>query len=187
MGATVELRDFVFNLVDADEFTLKYMETHPFDYPIANINSITSKIKMAIEPIYKDFCAKYLGDVMTTKSPNSQQRTYICFDTMRKALIDLLGNNIVEHEIVTFLRHFSAFNSSNAAGKKNCNRAFVQSLIQDELNRNLWNDLQKLKEYIYHVDPVNYNSFMPANKLYSIVQGSRLPIKQPLIEDMFSV
>lgn len=185
IGVTVTLKDFVFKLTNADEFTLNYMETHPFEYPVANINSILSKIKKAIEPVYKEFVARYLGNLLSAgQKSSSAQRTYICFDTMRGALIDLLGPNITEHEIITFLRHFSASKSQNT---KTCDRNFVQALVHAELNRHLWDDVTRLKEHIYHIDPINYEGFLPKQKVRSIISACRLPIKDVLVDEMFSV
>lgn len=155
---------------------------------MSNINLIMNKIKMAIEPIYKDFIGKYIGDVtiaFSTSTENKCQKTFICFKTMRTALIELLDHNITEHEIITFMRHFAAKSSENSLNQ--CDRNVIQSLVHLELNRNLWDDLTRLKEYIYHLDPINFNGYLPEKQLHSIVLACRLPIKSILIENMFSV
>lgn len=185
IGATVQLNAFEFHLTDADEFTLNYMESHQSKYPMANISSILSKIKEAIKPIYKGFIAQYLGVANIAETANSPNAIHMCFDTTTLALRDLLANRITEHEIVTFLRYFSADRSSNASQPRN--RTTVQSLVQMALATNLWDDIQALREFIYEFDPVNHNGFMPAAKLRTIIKGCRLPLKEILIDDMFSV
>lgn len=81
IGATLNLQGFQYHLVDADEFTLKYMESHQSEYPMANISSIMSKIKDAIEPIYKDFIGKYLDVASLIESQTKPDRLTICYDT----------------------------------------------------------------------------------------------------------
>lgn len=186
IGATIHLKGFIFKLIDADEFTLKFMETHPFEYPMSNINLIMSKVKAAIEPIYKNFVAKYLANVSTTSpSSMSKQKMYICFNTMRNALNDLLGNTITEHEVITFLRYFSIVKSSN---RVECyNRYTMQALVGIEFNRHLWDDAKNLRTFLYDLDPNCLKGYLPKQRLRSIVIGCRLPVKDDLINMIFSV
>lgn len=185
IGASVHFNGFEFHLTDADEFTLNYMESHQSKYPMANISSILSKIKEAIAPIYKDFIANYLGVASIVETPSNSNAINICNETTALALRDLLGNRIAEHEIVTFLRYFSAGKLSKKSQLRN--RTTVQSLVQMALSTNLWDDIQSLKEFIYDCDPANHNGFMPAAKLRTIIKGCRIPIKEILIDDMFAV
>lgn len=188
IDAEIHIQGHVFQIISADEFTLRYMETHPFEYPKSNINLIMNKIKMAIEPIYKDFVAKYLRSVTAepcNQKDKRQQKVFICFKTMRVALRDLLGADITEHEIVTFLRHFSVESCQNRGQK--CDRNVIRSLIQLELSRNLWDDVARMKEHIYHLDPDNTTGYMDERQLRSLILACRLPIKSVLIDNMLSV
>lgn len=179
IGATVCLKDFYFNLTGADEFTLQHMETHPFEYPMANIDSIMQKIRTAVKPQYKEFVAKYLAG----SSTSSHGGTFVNFSTMRNALADLLATNITDHEIVTFLRHFAV--ESPSSGR--CGRNVIRSLVHLDLNRNLWNDMARLKEHIYHLYPSQMNGFVPEKELQTIVKACRLPLSHDLICKMCSV
>lgn len=182
IGSTVNLKGFEYHLTDADEFTLNYMESRPAEFPMANISSILSKIKEAITPIYKEFVGKYLNVAEITTKPSTLN---ICYDTTALALRDLLNNRISEHEIVTFLRYFSAKKVLNKSDT--LNRSTIQSLVQMDLTTNLWDDLESIKEFIYDIDPEHHNGFMPPSKLRTIIRGCRIPIKGVIIDDMFSV
>lgn len=185
IGAGVELNSFDFRLTDANEFTFGYMEANPFEYPLSDIKAIMRKIKAAIEPIYKDFICKYLGNAFQSMPPNAAQHIYICFDTTRNALVDLLHDRITEHEIITFARHFRA--AKDEAKFAAYDRDKMQALIQSDLERALWDDLERLKELLYEFDPVNVSGFMAPDRLYSIVVGCRLPLKSVSVDDMLSV
>lgn len=183
IGATVDLNGFEYRLVDADEFTLNYMESHPSEYQMANISSIMSKIKEAIRPIYKSFIGKFLGVSCITELASECDKIKICYDTTRLALKELLGKTITEHEIVTFLRFFSAEEETQKSPDRMC----VQSLVQMALENALWDDLQSLKEFIYDIDLGNHNGFISPAKLRTIIKGCRIPLKGILIDDMILV
>lgn len=187
IGAVVQFNGFVFRLTDADEFTLNYMETHESQYPMANISSIMSKVKEAIEPIYKEFIGKYLGVVPLTEKGTMPETIQICHDTTAFALRELLNEKITDHEIVTFLRHFDAQKQSKQSAQTVYNRSTVQSMVQMAIGHKLWDDFDAMKELIYDLDPENHNGFMKPSKLRTIIKGCRLPIKDTLINDMFSV
>lgn len=185
IGATIQLNSFEFLLTDANEFTFGYMEEHPFEYPLSDIKTIMRKIKVAIEPIYKEFICKYLGNAFQSMPMALAQHIYICYDTTRNALVDLLHDQITEHEIITFARHFRVVKDETKLSIYDRNK--MQALVQSDLDRNLWDDLEKLKELLYEFDPANLSGFMAPDRLYSIVVGCRLPIKSVSIADMLSV
>lgn len=186
VGTTVNLNGFEYHIIDADEFTLKYMESHPSEYQMANISSIMSKIKEAIRPIYKSFIGKFLGvSSITELADECGDKIKICYETTALALKELLGATISEHEIVTFLRFFSADKETQKSPA--LNRMCVQSLVQMSLTNSLWDDLQALKEFIYDIDPANHEGFISPAKLRTIIKGCRIPIKEILMDDMISV
>lgn len=185
IGATISLKGFEFSLTDADEFTLNYMESHPSEYPMANISSIMNKIREKIRGNYKDFIGKYLDAASITDQTMEHDGLKICYDMTAKALKELLDDRITEHEIVTFLRYFSADKLTTKSNE--LDRFTIQSVIQMTLNTKFWDDIESLREYIYDVDPKNHNGFMQPNKLRTIIKGCRLPLKEVIIDDMFSV
>lgn len=185
IGATVNLNGFLFHLTDADEFTLNYMESHESQYRMADISSIMSKVKGAVEPKYKEFIAKFLGEMSLPESNSSSKPILICYDTTALALREVLGRKITEHEILTFLRYFDAERGLNDT--QTCDRSTVQSLVQMALANDLWEEFQAIKDLIYDMDPKNHNGYMKPSKLRTIIKGCRLPIKDIVIDDMFSV
>lgn len=180
IGAKIVLKDYHFELTGSDEFTLRFMEAHAFDYPMANINLILSKIRDAVQPFYKEFFTKYLGKDVTTFANNA----LVCTRTTRAALIDLLGENISEHEIITFIRHFHT--KSSVGGNKSIGESMTRSLVQMELARNLWDDLQNVKVFIYHLFKKDEHDYLTDNELYKVITACRLPISNDLITPMLN-
>lgn len=83
IGATIELRGFVFALVTADEFCLQHMMANPFQFPLSNVDTILGKIREALRPCYKEFVAKYLACVCTETNDMGQEMAVAPFDTVR--------------------------------------------------------------------------------------------------------
>lgn len=100
-------------------------------------------------------------------------------------MFNLLGANITEHEIVTVARYFSAENTENPPATI-CNRDIIRSTVHWELSRNLWDDIERLEEHIYHLVSDVFG-FISENTLYKSIRACRLPLKPSLIENMFSV
>ncbi len=140
-----------------------------------------SKIREALRPKYKNFIAKYLHKVCESKI-DGKTISMICFETMRDALSDLLASNITEHEIVTVARYFSA----EAAPSNVCNRDIIRSTVHWELSRNLWDDIERLEEHLYHLMGDIFG-FISENILFKAIRACRLPLKPSLIQNMFSV
>ncbi len=44
MGQQLHLHERIFELIQADEWTLKYMEADPKQFPLANFNYVSSKV-----------------------------------------------------------------------------------------------------------------------------------------------
>lgn len=187
IGASVEFHRFIFHIIDADEFTLNYMESHACEYPMANIGVIMTKIKAAIEPVNDTFLDKYI----TTKSVigNEPRMEKIKLDhyTAAMALRELLRNDIIEHEIVSFLRYFDAekFNSLENATENA--RSKVQSCVQTTLSNRRWDDFNELKWHFYSVDQIYPNGFMPPDRVLALMRQAKVPLKGNLIDHMFSV
>lgn len=83
---------------------------------------------------------------------------------------------------MTVARYFSAETPPPAI----CNRDIIRSTVHWELSRNLWDDIERLEEHLYHLIPDIFG-FMSENMLYKAIRACRLPLKPSLIENMFSV
>lgn len=187
IGATIGLNRYIFHLIDADEFTLNFMESHATEYPMSNINTILDKIRGAFESSmdYRNFLCKYVGEVPVLGEITKSKSMKLCYYTTSTALKELLGKDISEHEIVTFLRYFDVDKSTNKT--QTFNRSTIQALVQKALANRLWEDIETLKQHIHAADPLKQRLFMPKEKLCSIIKGCRFPINGILLNHMFFV
>ncbi|XP_061390960.1 EF-hand domain-containing family member C2 [Musca vetustissima] len=178
IGATVSLKDHIFHVVSADEYTLIYMEHHPDEFPLADIQRIMDKVREVLRNNYKDFVCKCLPD----NQADAKEISTIGYETLKQALISALGDNITNHEIITLCRYFSA----EQAPPITCNRETVRAAVHLELKRNLWNAIDEMKEYLFHLNPL-HKPYLSEAKIRSALKGCRLPFPQELIDDMIKV
>lgn len=97
-------------------------------------------------------------------------------------IIDLLGSNVVEHEIVTLCRHFSA----ETEVKVPYDKEVIRSAVHAELFRALWDDRANIRPHIYHIEP-EHNGYLPQKTLISVIRACKLPFDIALIEKLISV
>lgn len=137
-----------------------------------------SKVREALRSSYKDFVCKCLPD----GAGDAKETRFIGYESLKQALVAALGDNITNHEIITVCRYFSA----EQAPPMTCNRETVRAAVHLELKRTLWNAIDELKEYLFHINPLN-KPFLAESKVRSALKGCRLPFSQELIDDMMMV
>ncbi|XP_001361933.3 EF-hand domain-containing family member C2 [Drosophila pseudoobscura] len=177
IGRTLTLKDHIFRINSADEFTLLYMEQHPTEFPVADIRVIMQKIRTAVRPEYKQFVLRCkpdgnLGDFAT-----------VDFETMRSTLLSYLSKeSLLSHEIVTVCRYFSAEQTMPPS----CDRNQVRAAAQLELKRALWNNVEELSGHLNHINPTS-KQYISEAQVRSTLRGCRLPFSLELMEDILQV
>ncbi|XP_068158966.1 EF-hand domain-containing family member C2 [Drosophila tropicalis] len=179
INATMAIKDFIFHIVSADEYTLMYMEHHPDQFLHANVTKIMEKIRGVLQPRMAEFLSACLPDCADLESKHD---IFITYESFKGAMIGIMGNNISDHEIITLCRHFSAEQSP----KQTCSREHVRAAAHLELKRALWNARDDLMEHLHHINPTN-RPFLSEAKVRSTLRGCRLPFSLELIDQIFSI
>lgn len=179
IGAKIDLHRYVFHITDADDFTLNYMESHECDYPMADIDLIMAKIKLAIQTATKN----YIYSIMSLK----HEQNKLDAQTAIMALRELMGNNISDHEIVTFVRYFSSKKSESLKIAELNTRSKIQTIVHTTLANELWDDLDRLKKHFFLVGQTYPKGFIPAERLRSLMRQAKIPIVNILADKMFAV
>lgn len=142
---------------------------------------ILTKVRDALRPIYKDFISRYMTKVITSEKSGSAIE-FICYEDFKQLLKDLLKDAIVEHEIVTLCRHFAVETKESTRA----HREEIRSIVQGEILRELWDDLERTKEFIYHLSPENV-CFLSEDKILMIIRGCRIPLDIMIVKQMLEV
>lgn len=142
---------------------------------------ILTKVRDRLCPIYKDFIACYMTKVKVLQKGDSTCE-FIGYEDFRNLLKDLLGEAIVEQEIVTLCRHFAVETKESPRAQ----RENVRSIVQGEIIRELWDDLDRTKEFIYHLSPDNVD-YLSDKQMSTVIRGCRIPLDIAIIRQMFEV
>ncbi|KAG0573546.1 hypothetical protein KC19_VG187100 [Ceratodon purpureus] len=78
MDQRMYLFDRIFELMEADEWTLKYMEEDPKQFPLANYEWVANKIKGAIQKLPADRSAAFNKSIKGPDPPKSPPRNDPC-------------------------------------------------------------------------------------------------------------
>ncbi|KAG8329790.1 EF-hand domain-containing member C2 [Homalodisca vitripennis] len=167
IGNTVCLENFNLKLVSADEYALRYMELHANEFPKSNIRLILEKLREGLRPIYKQFVAQQM---------TNNNLPLIPYYDFRQAIKDVLKDSITEHEIITLARHYSG---DPPAEDLNCVQ--IQSMVQNELKRYLFNAFERLEEGFCYRDP-DKTGFVTKDTAYTVLRGANLPVDRDLIQ-----
>lgn len=109
-------------------------------------------------------------------------KEFICYEDFKEMLRDLLADSITEHEIVTLCRHFAIQTRKSPRDY----REMIRSIVQGEIYRGLWNDMDRLKEFIYHMSPTNVD-FLSETQLRRVIKACRIPLDDAIIRQLFDV
>ncbi|KAI4488135.1 hypothetical protein M0804_004983 [Polistes exclamans] len=173
IGARLNINEFHFSIISADDYALRYMELNCEKFPKANIKLIMGKLKEALTPVYKEFVQNYSPSSLAEhKIPTLE------YEKFRNALCTYLGDQITEHEIITVARHYSSHEK-----KIFHTREYVRQLVHTELNRDIWNEADRLKEDLLHWDRQKIG-YLPRNTIYAVVRACRIPLDIELINSM---
>lgn len=142
---------------------------------------ILTKVRDKLRPIYKDFIACYMTKVKTFQK-NGALCEFICNEDFKNLIRDLLGDAVVEHEVVTLCRNFAVESKDSPRSQ----REAVRSIVQGEILRELWDDVERTKEFIHHFSPDNVN-YLSEQKMLTLIRGCRIPIDIAIVHQMFAV
>jgi Ca2+-binding EF-hand superfamily protein len=142
---------------------------------------ILSKVKSQLTPIYKDFIANYMMKVKTVQA-GEMTKEFIDYEDFKNMLRDLLSDAISEQEIVTLCRYFAIKTKKSPREY----RELIQSIVQGEIHRGLWSDMDRLKEFIYHLSPTNVD-FLNEKQMRRVIKACKIPIDDAIIAQLFEV
>ncbi|XP_049854500.1 EF-hand domain-containing family member C2-like isoform X1 [Schistocerca gregaria] len=170
VGNVLNIHEFLFRLVAADEYALRYMEINSNEFPWSNIHFVMGKVREALKPVYKDFVCKHL----ISKEDSAQSRL-ITFNELRSAIKEVLGDTIKEHEIITLARHYGV-----RCKREKISKDQLRSIVHTELRRYLFCALDRMMETFRHLD-VERTGFLPKDKVYLTCRASCVPLDKDVL------
>ena len=99
IGARVDVLSYRFVLLDADPRTLTYMEAHPFDFPLCNVDWVVEKLH-----VKESECGKSVDALCNSR--DSEHNGMITLQQFRE-VIQQMNIDFSEQEVITIARRFS--------------------------------------------------------------------------------
>lgn len=167
IGAHVEFCNHSFILIDADEYAVNYMEEHAKEFPRANVQLITEKLK----------------DLSTNDASNLKKKL-VSGDASNNGVVDFnhflqtldqTTNEISTHEIITLGRNF---------GSREDNTENVETIIatvQEGLRKVNYENFSLMSDACIYQDQ-HKTGFISLGKLQNIVKTFKLPINDSLLQ-----
>mmetsp|Transcript_8615 Transcript_8615/g.23633 ORF Transcript_8615/g.23633 Transcript_8615/m.23633 type:complete len:655 (+) Transcript_8615:45-2009(+) len=111
-GARVLLNGFPFVIYQADEFTLSWMEAHPEEYPMSDVEYVTGQLREAISAEGSKLEA--LKASFATADMGGDAAGYVGYQAFHDALSSA-GIELHEQPLITLMRHFHINSSDTEA------------------------------------------------------------------------
>ncbi|XP_062039565.1 EF-hand domain-containing family member C2 [Lepus europaeus] len=171
IGTTVNVNGYLFMLLNADEYTLKYMEKHSDRFPFSNLEFALQKLK-ELEPRSKEIKQVFAA-------ADSEHTKILDFSTFRELLLDMTVKKISEQEIITISRHYRV-------PEDPCPDVTVlMANAHEQLKKNNYENFDILiLRCVY--DDREQKHVLPTKDIKRLCKSSRLPLNEDLLESLLS-
>ncbi|XP_040913344.1 EF-hand domain-containing family member C2 [Toxotes jaculatrix] len=171
VGATLCLHNKNFQLLDADDYTLNYMEKHAEEFPKANVGHILSKLRSIPEERQSE-----IRRFLTLSDPSNTG--FIPYESLRGLLMGL-DCRLSEHEVLVLGRHFSEREQPEV------DVGLMLAVAQDFLKKKQFEELPDMaRAFAYHDQ--HKTGRLSAKELRTICKAFRLPLPENLLRGLLS-
>ncbi|OXB79748.1 UNVERIFIED_CONTAM: hypothetical protein H355_010216, partial [Colinus virginianus] len=173
IGARVCFHGHNFLLVDADEYTINYMEKHANEFAVADIDFIFKKLKNIAEPRSRE-----IRQVFAAADP--QNTKVIEYDPFRNLIVSITDGAFSEHEIMTLGRHYKE--------KEECQMDyhFLLAKAQERLKKNSFENFEQLSAVLLYNDREKCGA-LPYETCRTICKSFKLPLSDDLLQTILTM
>ncbi|XP_050996941.1 EF-hand domain-containing family member C2 [Acomys russatus] len=171
IGATVNINGYLFFLLNADEYTLNYMESNTDKFPYSNFELAIQKLKQEK--------SKSREITQVFAAADSNHTKLIPYNTFREILMNITNGKLVEQEFITIARHYR-----------------VPEIMDPDLPCLIAQAHEKFKKNMFeNFDPFVYNcvyedrekkGVLPTKDIKRMCKSFRLPLSDDLLDDLLS-
>ncbi|KAJ1057933.1 hypothetical protein K5549_014458 [Capra hircus] len=171
VGAKVDVNGYLFLLVNADEYTLNYMERHSDKFPLSNIELILQKLK-------EEECkSRELKQVFTTA--DCMHTKMVDFNTFREIMMNLTVGKLTDQEVITIARHYRV--PEDLCPLRNV----LVAQAHEQLKKNGFENFERLVAMCVYQDREK-KKVLPSKDIKRLCKSSRLPLNEDLLESLLS-
>ncbi|XP_028379129.1 EF-hand domain-containing family member C2 isoform X1 [Phyllostomus discolor] len=167
IGAKVNLNGYLFILLNADEYTLKFMEENSDRYPFSNLELALQKLKdeksksTEIKQIFR------AADYNLTKT--------VDYNTFREILMNITLGKLTDQELITIVRHYGV-------PEEPCTDINILiATAHEQFKRALFENFDRLISCCVYEDR-EQKKVLPRKDIKRLCKSSSLPLSDDLLE-----
>ncbi|KAL2768831.1 EF-hand domain-containing family member C2 [Daubentonia madagascariensis] len=171
VGATINVNGYLFLLLNADEYTLNYMEKNSHKFPLSNLELALQKVK---EEKSK---SREIKQVFT--AADCRHTKMVDYNTFRDILMSLTVGKLTDQEVITIARHYRV-------PEDPCPGLDVLiAQAHEQLKKNAFENFDRLLSNCVYQDREKKN-VLPRKDIRRLCRSSRLPLHDDLLESLLS-
>jgi len=171
IGAKVNVNGYLFLLLNADEYTLNYMEMNSDKFPMSSIELVLQKLKeeeSKSREIKQVFAA---ADCRHTKM--------VDYNTFRDIIMSLTVGKLTDHEVITLARHYQVPEDTSP----DMNVLIAQA--HEQLKKNTFENFERLTATCVYQDREK-KKVLPSKDIRRLCKSFRLPLTDDLLGSILS-
>ncbi|XP_012373313.1 EF-hand domain-containing family member C2 [Octodon degus] len=171
VGAKVNVNGYLFVLLNADEFTLEYMEKNVDKFPYSNIELALQKLK--------EEKAKSREIKQVFAAADCKHTKMVHFNTFRNLLLDITVDRLIEQEIFTIARCYRV-------PEEVCTDVNVLvTRAQEKLRRDIFEHFDKAISTCVYEDREKKN-VLPNSEIKRVCKTHRFPFSDDFLDTLLS-
>ncbi|NXD67336.1 EFHC2 protein, partial [Eolophus roseicapillus] len=162
VGARVCFHGHNFLLVDADEYTLNYMEKHENEFSVADVGVILKKLKVITEPRSRE-----IRQLFAATDPDHNK--VIEYDAFRNLLVSITDGEFSDHEMMTLGRCYGV------KDEYEIDLHYLLAVAQEQLKKNRFENFEQLTAVLLYNDREKCG-VLPREMCRTICKSFKLPL-----------
>ncbi|XP_008568706.1 PREDICTED: EF-hand domain-containing family member C2 [Galeopterus variegatus] len=171
IGARVNVNGYLFHLLNADEYTLSYMEKNSDKFPLSNIELALQKLKEV------ESKSREIKQVFT--AADCRHTKVVDFNTFRDLMMSITVGKLTDHEVITIARHYRAPEDTGPDVN------VLIALAHEQLKKNTFENFDRLLFHCVYLDRKKKNT-LPRKDVERLCKSSRLPLNDDLLGSLLS-
>ncbi|KAM8752871.1 EF-hand domain-containing family member C2 [Rhynchonycteris naso] len=171
IGTKVNVNGYIFSLLSADEYTLKFMEKNTDRYPFSNLELALQKLKdeksksREIKQVFR------VADCNLTKM--------VDYNTFRDILMNITVGKLIEQEFITIVRHYGVPEEPCSDGN------VLIAMAHEQFKKNMFEDFEGLISCCIYEDREKKN-VLPRKDIKRLCKSFNLRLTDDLLESLLS-
>ncbi|XP_032698363.1 EF-hand domain-containing family member C2 isoform X1 [Lontra canadensis] len=171
IGAKVNVNGYLFLLLNADKYTLNYMEANSDKFPMSSIELILQKLKE------EESKSRELKQVLS--AADSRLTKMVDYNTFRDIIMSLTVGKLTDHEVITLARHYQVPEDT----RPDMNVLIARA--HEQLKKKAFENFERLNAICVYQDREK-KKVLPSKYIRRLCKSSRLPLTDDLLASILS-